>query len=215
MSLEKILSKVETAKKDSGRQNDKINVIAVSKVQPIARIKKVLNEGHRLFGENRVQESLEKWPKLIDEYGKIELHLVGSLQTNKVKDAMNLFDVIHSIDREKLIVKIANEAQNLGFCPDLFIQVNTGNETQKAGVKKEEVTKLLELAKLHSLPIIGLMCLPPINELPSDHFKILNRIAKEHNLQRVSMGMSNDFEDAIKFGATDIRIGSAIFCPRE
>ena len=128
---------------------------------------------------------------------------------------MNLFDVIHSIDREKLIVKIANEAQNLGFCPDLFIQVNTGNETQKAGVKKEEVTKLLELAKLHSLPIIGLMCLPPINELPSDHFKILNRIAKEHNLQRVSMGMSNDFEDAIKFGATDIRIGSAIFGPRE
>ena len=215
MSLEKILSKVETAKKDSGRQNDKINVIAVSKVQPTARIKKVLNEGHRLFGENRVQESLEKWPKLIDEYGKIELHLVGSLQTNKVKDAMNLFDVIHSIDREKLIVKIANEAQNLGFCPDLFIQVNTGNETQKAGVKKEEVTKLLELAKLHSLPIIGLMCLPPINELPSDHFKILNRIAKEHNLQRVSMGMSNDFEDAIKFGATDIRIGSAIFGPRE
>lgn len=215
MSLEKILSKVETAKKDSGRQNDKINVIAVSKVQPIARIKKVLNEGHRLFGENRVQESLEKWPKLIDEYGKIELHLVGSLQTNKVKDAMNLFDVIHSIDREKLIVKIANEAQNLGFCPDLFIQVNTGNETQKAGVKKEEVTKSLELAKLHSLPIIGLMCLPPINELPSDHFKILNRIAKEHNLQRVSMGMSNDFEDAIKFGATDIRIGSAIFGPRE
>ncbi len=215
MSLEKILSKVETAKKDSGRQNDKINVIAVSKVQPIARIKKVLNEGHRLFGENRVQESLEKWPKLIDEYGKIELHLVGSLQTNKVKDAMNLFDVIHSIDREKLIVKIANEAQNLGFCPDLFIQVNTGNETQKAGVKKEEVTKLLESAKLHSLPIIGLMCLPPINELPSDHFKILNRIAKEHNLQRVSMGMSNDFEDAIKFGATDIRIGSAIFGPRE
>ena len=215
MSLEKILSKVETAKKDSGRQNDKINVIAVSKVQPFARIKKVLNEGHRLFGENRVQESLEKWPKLIDEYGKIELHLVGSLQTNKVKDAMNLFDVIHSIDREKLIVKIANEAQNLGFCPDLFIQVNTGNETQKAGVKKEEVTKLLELAKLHSLPIVGLMCLPPINELPSDHFKILNRIAKEHNLQRVSMGMSNDFEDAIKFGATDIRIGSAIFGPRE
>ena len=215
MSLEKILSKVETAKKDSGRQNDKVNVIAVSKVQPIERIKKVLNEGHRLFGENRVQESLEKWPKLIDEYGKIELHLVGSLQTNKVKDAMNLFDVIHSIDREKLIVKIANEAQNLGFCPDLFIQVNTGNETQKAGVKKEEVTKLLELAKLHSLPIIGLMCLPPINELPSDHFKILNRIAKEHNLQRVSMGMSNDFEDAIKFGATDIRIGSAIFGPRE
>ena len=128
---------------------------------------------------------------------------------------MNLFDVIHSIDREKLIVKIANEAQNFGFCPDLFIQVNTGNETQKAGVKIEEVIKLLELAKLHSLPIIGLMCLPPINELPSDHFKILNRIAKEHNLQRVSMGMSNDFEDAIKFGATDIRIGSAIFGPRE
>jgi len=197
------------------KHSKKGKIIAISKNHPLESVLEAINKGVYIFGENRVQESLEKWPKLIDEYGKIELHLVGSLQTNKVKDAMNLFDVIHSIDREKLIVKISNEAQNLGFCPDLFIQVNTGNETQKAGVKKEEVTKLLELAKLHSLPIIGLMCLPPINELPSDHFKILNRIAKEHNLQRVSMGMSNDFEDAIKFGATDIRIGSAIFGPRE
>ena len=174
MSLEKILSKVEIAKEEAGRLKDEINVIAVSKVQPLARIKKVLEQGHRVFGENRVQESLEKWPKLINEYGEVELHLVGALQTNKVKEAMKLFNVIHSIDREKLILKISNEAQKIGFCPELFIQVNTGNENQKAGVKIDEVDYILELAKVkHSLPIVGLMCLTPIHDSPLNHFKIL------------------------------------------
>ena len=215
MSLEKILSKVEIAKEQAGRQKDIVNVIAVSKVQPIPRIKKVLDQGHRVFGENRVQESLDKWPKFISEYGKVELHLVGALQTNKVKEAMKLFNVIHSIDREKLILKISNEAQKIGFCPDLFIQVNTGDEDQKSGVKIHELNNILELAKLkYSLPIVGLMCLPPINEPPSNHFKILYEIAKKYDLPRVSMGMSNDFEEAIKLGATDVRIGSAIFGQR-
>lgn len=215
MSLEKILSSVEIAKKEVGRNNDLINVIAVSKVQPISRIKRVLEKGHRVFGENRVQESLEKWPKLISEYGKVELHLLGSLQTNKVKEAMKFFNVIHSIDRQKLIIKISSEAQKLGFCPDLFIQVNTGNEAQKSGVKISELTQLVELAKFKlSLPIVGLMCLPPINEDPAIHFKILYETAKKHELARISMGMSNDYIDAIKLGATDVRIGSAIFGPR-
>ncbi len=216
MSLDKILLKVETAKAKVARQKDLVNVIAVSKVQPLSRIKKVLNQGHRVFGENRVQESLDKWPKLINEYGKIELHLVGALQTNKVKEAMKLFNVIHSIDRENLILKISNEAQRIGFCPDLFIQVNTGNEPQKAGVKLGDLNNILKLAKFnHSLPIVGLMCLPPLNESPSFHFKILYENAQEYELKRVSMGMSNDFEEAIKNGATDVRIGSAIFGERK
>ena len=196
MSLEKILSAIENSKLQLNRQNDLVKVIAVSKVQPLSRIKKVLDKGHRIFGENRVQESLDKWPKLISEYGKVELHLVGALQSNKIKDAMKLFNVIHSIDREKLILKISNEAQ-------------------KAGVQLEEVTNILELAIFkHSLPVIGLMCLPPVKEVASKHFKILQETAFKNDLQRLSMGMSNDFEDAIKFGATDVRIGSAIFGQR-
>ena len=152
---------------------------------------------------------------MINEYGEVELHLVGALQTNKVKEAMKLFNVIHSIDREKLILKISNEAQKIGFCPELFIQVNTGNENQKAGVIINEVDYILELAKVkHSLPIVGLMCLPPIHDSPLNHFKTLYEIAKKHELPRVSMGMSNDFVDAIKLGATDVRIGSAIFGQR-
>ena len=141
--------------------------------------------------------------------------MVGALQTNKVKEAMKLFNVIHSIDREKLILKISNEAQKIGFCPELSIQVNTGNENQKAGVIIDEVDYILELAKVkNSLPIVGLMCLPPINDSPLNHFKILHEIAKKLELPRVSMGMSNDFVDAIKLGATDVRIGSAIFGKR-
>tara|TARA_Y100000991_G_scaffold189721_1_gene155755 strand:- start:385 stop:774 length:390 start_codon:yes stop_codon:yes gene_type:complete len=128
---------------------------------------------------------------------------------------MKLFNVIHSIDREKLILKISNESQNIGFCPELFIQVNTGNENQKAGVKIDEVDYILELAKVkYSLPIVGLMCLPPIHDSPLNHFKIVYEIAMKHDLPRVSMGMSNDFVDAIKLGATDVRIGSAIFGQR-
>ena len=215
MSLDKILSKVEKAAKKAGRNKDDVKVIAISKVQPIERIKRVLNQGHRIFGENRIQDSLNKWPSLIEKYGKIELHLVGALQTNKVKEAARFFNVIHSIDREKLVFKLEVEAQKLGSCPELFIQVNTGNELQKAGVSLKYLEDLFSLAKeRYSLPVVGLMCLPPIEESPLIHFENLSRLNKRLGLSRISMGMSSDFEDAIQAGSTDVRIGSALFGSR-
>ena len=215
MSLEDILSRVEVAEIETGRKKGSVNIIAVSKVQPVERIKRVLNQGHRVFGENRVKESLAKWPVLIEEYGEIELHLLGPLQTNKVKEATQFFNVIHSIDRKKLVLKLDSEAQKRGICPELFIQVNTGNELQKAGVALEHLEDLFKLAKEeYSLPVIGLMCLPPVNEPPLTHFKKLSSLNENLGLSRISMGMSNDFEDAIKSGATDIRVGSAIFGSR-
>ncbi|MED5532439.1 MAG: YggS family pyridoxal phosphate-dependent enzyme [Pseudomonadota bacterium] len=215
MSIDKILSKVEKAAKKAGRNKDDVKVIAISKVQPLERIKRVLNRGHRIFGENRIQDSLNKWPSLIEKYGKIELHLVGALQTNKVKEAVRFFNVIHSIDREKLVFKLEVEAQKLGSCPELFIQVNTGNELQKAGVSLENLEDLFSLAKeRYSLPVVGLMCLPPIEDSPLIHFEKLSRLNKGLGLSRISMGMSSDFEDAIQAGSTDVRIGSALFGPR-
>ena len=215
MSIDKILSKVEKAAKKAGRNKDDVKVIAISKVQPLERIKRVLNQGHRIFGENRIQDSLNKWPSLIEKYGKIELHLVGALQTNKVKEAVRFFNVIHSIDREKLVFKLEVEAQKLGSCPELFIQVNTGNELQKAGVSLEYLEGLFNLAKeRYSLPVVGLMCLPPIEDSPLIHFEKLSKLSKGLGLSRISMGMSSDFEDAIQAGSTDVRIGSALFGPR-
>ena len=215
MSIDKILSKVEKAAKKAGRNKEDVKVIAISKVQPLERIERVLNRGHRIFGENRIQESLNKWPSLIEKYGKIELHLVGALQTNKVKEAVRFFNVIHSIDREKLVFKLEVEAQKLGSCPDLFIQVNTGNELQKAGVSLEYLEDLFSLAKeRYSLPVVGLMCLPPIEDSPLIHFEKLSKLSKGLGLSRISMGMSSDFEDAIQAGSTDVRIGSALFGPR-
>ena len=215
MSIDKILSKVEKAAKKAGRNKDDVKVIAISKVQPLERIERVLNRGHRIFGENRIQDSLNKWPSLIEKYGKIELHLVGALQTNKVKEAVGFFNVIHSIDREKLVFKLEVEAQKLGSCPELFIQVNTGNELQKAGVSLEYLEDLFSLAKeRYSLPVVGLMCLPPIEDSPLIHFEKLSKLSKGLGLSRISMGMSSDFEDAIQAGSTDVRIGSALFGPR-
>ena len=215
MSLDIILSKVQEAEKKSGRGKGSVKVIAVSKVQPIERIEHVLNQGHRIFGENRVQETLRKWPSLIEKYGEIELHLVGSLQTNKVKDALQIFNVIHSVDREKLVLKIANEAQRLGHCPELFIQVNTGNEIQKAGINFENLEKLFSLAKeRYSLPVVGLMCLPPINLNSDKFFKILKSSADKLNLKELSMGMSSDFENAVTNGSTFLRLGTLIMGER-
>ena len=149
---------------------------------------------------------------MIEKYGEVELHLVGSLQTNKVKEAIQNFQVIHSVDREKLVLKIESEAQRLGNCPELFIQVNTGNEIQKAGVAIERLEDLFKLAKdKYSLPVVGLMCLPPISESSLEHFLILSRLKAYLGLPRLSMGMSNDFEEAIKSGSTDVRVGSALF----
>ena len=215
MSLDKVLNKVEAAEKKAGRTKNSVKVIAISKVQPISRIELVLEKGHRIFGENRIQETLDKWPSLIEKYEEIELHLVGSLQTNKVKVAMQFFKVIHSVDREKLVLKIENEAQKLGTCPELFIQVNIGNESQKSGVALDNIEELFSLAKVrYSLPVVGLMCLPPVNNSSLIYFKEIYKINQNLGLKRISMGMSSDFEDAIKLGSTDVRIGSALFGKR-
>ena len=193
-----------------------VNIVAVSKTFPIGHILPLINHGHQHFGENKVQEAQEKWTSLKNDFPNLKLHLIGKLQTNKVKFALPLFDYIHSLDSIKLAEKISSEQEKKNFKPKIFIQINLGKENQKSGIDEVNLENFYQKCiSEFNLNIIGLMCLPPINELPSDHFKILNRIAKEHNLQRVSMGMSNDFEDAIKFGATDIRIGSAIFGPRE
>lgn len=215
MSLDNVLSRVEAAEMRAGRKKGTVNVIAVSKVQPVERIKRVLNQGHRVFGENRIKESLDKWPTLIEKYGEIELHLVGPLQTNKAKEAVQFFNVIHSVDREKLVLKLEVEAQKRGICPKLFIQVNTGNELHKSGVALENLEDLFMLAKeKYSLPVVGLMCLPPVDESPLIHFEKLSNLNENLGLSRISMGMSSDFEDAIKSGSTDIRIGSALFGSR-
>lgn len=192
-----------------------VSLIAVSKVQPNDRVAAVLEEGHRVFGENRVQEAEGKWPGFRDIYCGVELHLIGPLQTNKVRVAMELFDVIHVVDRAKLARTIARIADEIGSCPKLFIQVNTGDEAQKAGVPVQDVDALVAECRSLDLPLEGLMCLPPVGEAASLHFALLKKIADRNGLTGLSMGMSGDFEDAIAQGATHVRVGSAIFGARD
>ena len=202
---------------DAEKKCDKIgktNLIAVSKLQPNERVEAVLNAGHRVFGENKVQEAHSKWPAFKQQFEGVELHLLGPLQTNKVKSAIALFDVIHSLDREKLAKKIASEIQEQNRDIGLFIQVNTGEEPQKAGIIPSELDDFVSFCKELSLNILGLMAIPPINEEASLHFALLAKLAKAHHFKRLSMGMSADFETAIAFGASDIRIGSALFGER-
>ena len=175
----------------------------------------VLEEGHRVFGENRVQEAAGKWPGFRARYPDVELHLIGPLQTNKARQAMELCDAIHSVDRPKLAKTIARIADEMGRCPDLFIQVNTGEEPQKAGVLPGETDAFVAEARDLGLPVAGLMCLPPIDEEPSLHFALLAKIAARNGLDGLSMGMSGDFERAVAQGATHVRVGSAIFGARE
>ncbi|MEO0916841.1 MAG: YggS family pyridoxal phosphate-dependent enzyme, partial [Pseudomonadota bacterium] len=191
-----------------------IQLIAVSKVQPLERIEAVLTEGHRVFGENRVQEAQGKWPAFKNRFDGVELHLIGPLQTNKARAAMELFDAIHSVDRPKLARTIARIADETGSCPDLFVQVNTGDEGQKAGVALDEADELIAECRALKLPIKGLMCIPPVDEAPSLHFALLAKVAGRNGLPGLSMGMSGDFEEAIAQGATHIRVGSAIFGAR-
>ena len=189
-------------------------LIAVSKVQPNERVHAVLAEGHRLFGENKVQEAKTKWPGFRAKFGPVKVHLIGPLQTNKVKAAVELFDAIHAVDRPKLAHKIANEVQLQGKSPELFIQINTGEEDQKAGVMPANADAFIDECLGMDLTIAGLMVIPPINEEPSLHFALLRKIAARNGLSKLSMGMSNDFERAISLGATHIRVGSAIFGKR-
>lgn len=214
MSLSAIQSRMRSACQSAGRDPASVTLIAVSKVQPLDRVQAVLAEGHKVFGENYVQEAAGKWPDLRAEYGAVQVHMIGPLQTNKAKLAMDLFDAIHTLDRPSLATKLANQAQARGACPDLFIQINTGEEPQKAGVLPADADAFIATARSLDLPIRGLMCIPPEDEPSPPHFTALAEIAARNGLQGLSMGMSSDFEAAIAAGATHIRVGSAIFGAR-
>lgn len=189
-------------------------LIAVTKTQSRDKIQVALDIGHRLFGENRVQEALTHWSEHRRNYPDLELHLIGPLQTNKAKDAVALFNVIQTIDREALVDAIAKEEKKQNKKLKYFIQVNTGNEAQKSGVNVENFLSLLKYARDNELNIIGLMCIPPVDENPDPHFKLLKNLADQNNLKELSMGMSSDFETAIDCGATYVRVGSALFGER-
>ena len=214
MSLSDITSRIHAAETAANRPVGSTRLIAVSKVQPNQRVHEVLQTGHRLFGENKVQEAQGKWPDFRTEFGPVDVHLIGPLQTNKVKAAVELFDAIHAIDREKLARKIASEIQAQGKSPELFIQVNTGEEPQKAGVLPAEADGFIADCRAMDLNITGLMVIPPVDEEPSLHFALLRKIAQRNGLSGLSMGMSGDFERAVALGATHVRVGSAIFGER-
>ena len=215
MSLEEIKARIAKAEVEAGRPKGAVKLIAVSKTQPNERVEDVLMAGHRIFGENRVQEAAGKWPMFRERYDGIELHLIGPLQTNKARQAMDLAQAIHSVDRPKLAETLARLAQERGACPDLFIQVNTGEEPQKAGIAPADVDGFVAECRKLDLPIKGLMCIPPVEEEPSMHFALLAKMAARNGLAGLSMGMSSDFEKAISFGATHVRVGSAIFGARD
>ena len=214
MSLQEIKSQVREAEIEFSRVVGSVNLIAVSKVQPNERIEAVLEQGHLIFGENRIQEAQSKWPDFKERFEGIELHIIGPLQTNKTRAAMELADCIHTLDRTKLATTMARIAQELGKCPELFVQVNTGDEPQKSGVSPKETQAFVKECLDMDLPVKGLMCIPPVNEEASLHFALLKNIAEDCGLSDLSMGMSSDFEKAISFGATHVRVGSAIFGDR-
>ena len=213
--LADIQARVAQAERASGRAAGEVTLIAVSKEQPLDRVTPVLQAGHRVFGENKVQEAAGKWPQWRAEYGPLSVHLLGPLQTNKARQAMGLFDAIHSLDRPKLAQTLARLAQELGHCPDLFIQVNTGAEPQKAGILPDDADDFIAQARGLDLPVRGLMCIPPVDDNPATHFTMLRDIARRNDLSELSMGMSDDFEIAIAHGATYVRVGSAIFGARK
>jgi pyridoxal phosphate enzyme (YggS family) len=215
VSLEEIRARIAKAEVEAGRPEAAVKLIAVSKVQPNERVEEVLQAGHRIFGENRVQEAAGKWPMFRERYDGIELHIIGPLQTNKARQAMDLAQAIHSVDRPKLAETLARLAQERGACPDLFIQVNTGEEPQKAGIAPADVDGFVATCRQLDLLIKGLMCIPPVEEEPSMHFALLAKMAARNGLAGLSMGMSGDFEKAISFGATHVRVGSAIFGARD
>ena len=214
MSLSSVKQLINSSEAEANKEKNSVTLVAVSKVQPISKVEEVLEQGHRCFGENKVQEAMGKWPKLKEDYTNIELHLIGPLQTNKARQAVELFDVIQSLDRIKLAKSIARLAQEKGKCPSLFVQVNTGAEPQKAGVLPLELDSFMEECRLLDLSIEGLMCIPPVGEESALHFSLLRKMQKKHGLKSLSMGMSSDFEKAVLFGATHVRVGSALFGER-
>ena len=214
MQLSQVKALINKSELTAKKKINSVELIAVSKTQPDEKIEVVLKEGHRCFGENRVQEAYGKWPRFKEHYSDIELHLIGPLQSNKTRLAFDLFDVIQTLDRLKLAKSFANLVQEKGVCPSLFIQVNTGEEPQKAGVLPKELDSFLKECRAMDLPIDGLMCIPPIDDEPSLHFALLKKMKDRNNIKSLSMGMSADFETAIMFGATHVRVGSAIFGER-
>ena len=214
MSLETIRAALNKACEKAGRKIDDVTLVAVSKVQPNDRVAVILDQGHRVFGENKVQEAAGKWPAFRETYDGIDLHLIGPLQTNKARQAMELAQSIHTLDRPKLATTIARLAQEMGQCPALYMQVNTGMEPQKAGCLPADADEFIKTCQAMDLPVRGLMCIPPADEEPSLHFALLAKIAARNGLVGLSMGMSSDFESAIALGATHVRVGSAIFGDR-
>ena len=212
-----ILAKIKEIHKNSFFMKSKLpKLIAVSKKQEEYKIDDAIKIGHRFFGENRVQEAIQRWENRIKDYNDIELRLIGPLQTNKVKQALKIFKIIETIDREKLAKSISDNIDDKTKTKSFYIQVNTGNEEQKAGVAALEASEFINYCKNKlNLPILGLMCIPPENEEPAMHFSLLRKLALKNNLTELSMGMSNDFEEAIKFGATSLRIGSKFFGDRK
>jgi len=211
-NLRAVLARIEMAAREAGRDPSAATLVAVSKTMPAGRIAEAIAAGQRVFGENRVQEAEQKWPALRRDHPDVKLHLIGALQTNKVGKALELFDVIETVDRPRLAQALAREMENTGRRPDCFIQVNTGAEPQKAGVLPDAADAFIRgcIDDL-KLPVVGLMCIPPHEEEPSLHFAFLREIARRHALGSLSMGMSADYPIAIAFGATHVRVGTAIF----
>ena len=213
--LTKVRDQIARACVDAGRDPASVTLVAISKTFGANAIEPVIAEGQRVFGENRVQEAKAKWPSLKERHGGIELHLVGALQSNKAKDAVALFDAIHSLDRPSLAEALAKEISKQGRRPTLFVEVNTGGEAQKSGVLPEETDAFVKACReSYGLQLAGLMCLPPADEPPAPHFALTAKTARRNNLALLSMGMSADFALAIAFGATHVRVGTAIFGER-
>jgi PLP dependent protein len=213
--LAQVRQRIADAAADAGRRAQDITLVAVSKTFEASAIEPVIEAGQRVFGENRVQESKAKWPELRSRYGAIELHLIGPLQSNKAQEAVALFDCIQSLDREKLARVLADEIQRQGRSPEVFVEINSGEEEQKAGIRPRDADRFIaECRTSYGLTISGLMCIPPADEEPALHFALLETIARRNGIKGLSIGMSADFETAIRFGATHVRVGSAIFGER-
>ena len=214
-TLSLVLKRIDKAARGAGRAPGSVRLTAVSKVQPWERIEPVLAAGQRVFGENRVQEARERWADKRQAYPDLELRLIGPLQSNKAADAVALFDAIETVDRDKIAAALGEEIRRQGRAPALFVQVNTGEEPQKAGIAPGELAAFLDRCRAeHGLTITGLMCIPPVDEAPGPHFALLAKLAARHGLAEVSMGMSDDYETAIRLGATRVRVGSALFGAR-
>ena len=215
-NLADVKATLKEAETMAGKTPGTVTLVAVSKTQPPETVKFALEAGHKIFGENRVQEAVKKWPALLEVYHHVQLHLIGALQSNKAKQAIKLFDVIETVDRPTLAGALARNMDALGRRPECFVQVNTGEEAQKAGVLPREADLFIQSCREEfELPVTGLMCIPPAQEEPSPHFYFLKKIAERNGLKKLSMGMSSDYKVAVTFGATHVRVGTGIFGARQ